>query len=312
MTDARASLDRARPVVIAGPTGAGKSGLALALAERERGAIVCADSRQLYVGMQVGAAGPDDKERARAPHVGYAAFPPEEVYDAGRFIEDTDRHVDEARKRGELPILVGGSGMYLRCWRYGLDDVPGGDPAVRDALERRRAEEGLGALFEELQRVDAESASKFGPNDPVRIVRALEVFMVTGEPASARKTSHFAREPRREATWLLLEPSLEWLTPRLAARAKRMFDEGLVEEALALRDRLGHGHRLLETMGYEEALAFADGRLRREEALSLTVQRQRQFARRQRTWFRKEPWWHRVDPADSAVLEAEVRGLLST
>src|SRR5690606_10186840 len=134
------------PVVLAGPTASGKSGLGLALAERLGGEVVCADSRQVYEGMVIGAAGPADDEKRRAPHVGYHVVPPEERYDAGRFLSDTDRYVGEVRARGHLPILVGGSGLYLRSWRHGLTDVPPRDDEVRARLERELAEQGTQAL----------------------------------------------------------------------------------------------------------------------------------------------------------------------
>src|SRR5690606_4228525 len=124
------------PVVLAGPTASGKSGLALALAERLGGEIVCADSRQVYEGMVIGAAGPSEDERRRVRHVSYQEDPPEERYDAGRFLADTDRFVREVSARGHRPILVGGSGLYLRSWRHGLSDVPARDDEVRARLER--------------------------------------------------------------------------------------------------------------------------------------------------------------------------------
>lgn len=308
----RSSLSAPRePVVLAGPTGSGKSGLALALAERLEGEIVCADSRQVYEGMVIGAAGPSDDERRRVKHVGYHVAPPEERYDAGRFLADTDRYVEEVRARGHLPILVGGSGLYLRSWRQGLSDVPPRDDEVRARLERELLERGVRALYERLTREDPETARAIAPSDPVRVVRALEILEVSGKKPSALRRSHGEGDARVHARWLLLEAPMEWLVPRLERRARAMLDEGLVEEALRLRERLGPGHPLLGTMGYEEALLLADGALDEQQALETIVRRQRQYARRQRTWFKKEGWWTRLDASAPDLVERALLALES-
>lgn len=299
------------PVVLAGPTASGKSGLALALAERLGGEIVCADSRQVYEGMVIGAAGPSEDERRRARHVGYHEVPPEERYDAGRFLADTDRFVREVSARGHLPILVGGSGLYLRSWRHGLSDVPARDDEVRARLERELERDGVEALHARLAREDPDAAREIQPRDPVRVVRALEILEVSGQRPSELRKSHGSDDVRVHARWLLLEAPMEWLTARLEQRAREMFEAGLVDEAVALRERLGPGHPLLGTMGYEEALLLAEGTLDEERALATLVRRQRQYARRQRTWFRKERWWTRLDASAPDLLEQTLRALES-
>jgi tRNA dimethylallyltransferase len=283
------------PLVIAGPTGVGKSGLALDVAERATGTIVCADSRQVYETMVIGTAAPDAQERRRVPHVGFCEVPPEAVYDAGRFVAETDARCARLAADGRLPLLVGGTGMYLRSWRYGLDDVPEADPTVRAQLEAELDEVGPERLHRRLAGIDPETAARVAPTDPVRIVRALELFEMTGEKASDLRRSHQDAAPRVDATWVLLDAPLDWIEPRLHRRAEQMLADGLVDEALALRDRLGAEHRLVKTMGYEEALALHDGELPREAALTRIVKRQRRYAKRQRTWFKKEPWWRRID-----------------
>lgn len=236
----------ARVVVIGGPTAAGKSALALALADQLGGEIVCADSRQVYAGLPIASAGPTVEERARAPHHGYgAADPLGPPMSAGRFVEVADAIVDQVHARGRVAILVGGTGLYLRAWRFGLD-------APRQ------------------------------PGDPARDMAAF-----------------LARPPRASAAnarYLMVDATLDALEPRLAARAARMFDDGLVDEALALRARLPADHALLRTIGTEEALALADGVLDRAAAIARTALRTRQYARRQRTWFKKEPWWTLSSP----------------
>lgn len=292
-----------KPLVLAGPTASGKSALALCVAVRVGGEIVCGDSRQVYAGMRIGSASPTDEERARVPHHGYNAIPPGEPYDAGRFLEDTDRLVAEVTARGRLPILVGGAGLYLRAWRYGLSDVPPKDPEIRARLEAEIAREGTEALHARLAEVDPESARAITPKDPVRIVRALEVYALTGRRPSELRRTHLGDDVRVQAIWVLLDAPGEELNPRIEARARAMFEEGLVEEAQALADRLGAGHRLLETMGYAEALALSRGEIDLDEAVRRTARRQKDYARRQRTWFRKEPWWVRLDARSPSLFE---------
>ena len=271
---------------------------------------MCGDSRQIYAGMRIGSAAPDERERALVPHHGYNVVAPDETYDAGRFLEDTDRYVAEVRARGRLPVIVGGSGLYLRAFRYGLGDVPAKDPEVRARLDAEIREAGPLALYERLRKIDPEAGRTIEPMDPVRIVRALEIWEVTGRRPSELRTTHLGDDVRTEARWLLLDADPKWLAPRIDARARRMFDEGLVEEARELERMVGAGHRLLATMGYEEALRCARGELEREEAIALTAKRQRQYARRQRTWFKKEPWWARLDPSRADLVEqASLQGL---
>lgn len=291
------------PWVIAGPTASGKSALAIALAQRSGGVIVCADSRQVYEDMKIGAAAPSETERRLVPHHGYNVIPPEERYDAGRFVTDTDRIVEGATAQGRRPLLVGGSGLYLRCWRHGFDEVPGSDPGCRATLEAELAERGSIALHERLCDIDSVAAAAISPNDPVRIVRALEIFLATGRRPSELRTGHDANaSPRVTARWLLLEPDPSWLSDQITARAMAMWEAGLVEEAARLRERLGADHPLLCTMGYEEALASYDGHLLRDEAIARIAKRQRAYAKRQRTWFRKEVCWVRLPAGDPDLV----------
>lgn len=295
----------ALPVVVAGQTCAGKSSLALALAEHLSGALVCADSRQIYDGLRVASAGPTEADRARAPHHLYGVVDPTSVYDAGRFVEDADRAIEAIAANGRRAILVGGTGMYLRAWRHGLDDVPAGDAEIRRALDEEIARDGLARVHARLTVVDPESGARISAHDRVRIVRALEVFALTGAPASALRVSHGARAPRRDAVWILVEGEAAWLAPRIAARATAMFEEGLVEEARALRARVGAGHALTETLGVREALGVVDARATIADAIAETALRTRQYARRQRKWFAREPWWTRLDGrADDLLAHA--------
>ena len=293
------------PVVIAGPTACGKSALAIALAQAIDGELVCADSRQVYARMHIGVAAPSAQERALVPHHNFGVQDPARAYDAAAFIADTDAAVQAIQSRGKRPILVGGTGMYLRAWRLGLSDVPPGDAKVRAQLEAELRAKGAPVLHARLAQVDPESAARIAPADKQRVVRALEILAVTGRPQSALLRSHaLDREPRRAFIGLLLTVELSWLRPRVQARAEQMFAGGLVPEALALREYLGPAHALLRTMGYAEALALADGTMSQEEAVTEAGKRQHHYARRQRTWFKKEPWWTPLSAAQPHLYEA--------
>lgn len=304
------------PIVIAGPTASGKSALALALADAiaknpayasYTPVIVCGDSRQIYAGMRIGAAGPSDAELQQAKHIGYGEIAPTFVFDAGKYVSFMDAHVQKCQANQEWPIVVGGAGLYLRAWRQGLDDLPSRDDEIRQELEKICQEKGAPALHDELKQCDPLTAAKLSPNDGVRIVRALEIYRVTGQPASSQRTQ--PSQPRFQAHWIVLDTEPAWLNPRIDLRARMMFDDGLREEAIQLRDVLGPEHRLLTTMGYEEALQWADQKCSRDEAIQRTAQRQRQYAKRQRTWFRGESIWQRQNPSDPQLVASLRRDL---
>ena len=304
-----------RTLVIAGPTCSGKSTLALALAERFGGDIICGDSRQLFADMRIGTAAPSEDERSRVVHRGFLRLAPGTPYNAGNFITDTDAFIADAHAAGRMAIVVGGSGLYLRALYAGLSDVPPADQKIRDELEARIDAEGLDALYDELVSIDPEQQGRIARADRVRITRALEVFQLTGTPPSVLRKSHAEPTARIAADWFLLDADMAWLEARIFIRARHMFDSGLVEEAQTLMDRLAGPHPLLETMGYREALDLVAGRIDREAAIEKCARRQRRYAKRQRTWFKKETWWTRFaadDPdldqnAAQAALDAGLR-----
>ncbi len=283
------------PIIIAGPTASGKSALAMQIARQVGGELICADSRQVYAHMSVGTAGPSFEDMSQIPHHGFSQIDPDQTYDAGQFVQDADRYVAEILKRNRVPILVGGTGLYLRAFRYGLNDVPARDEKIRAQILEVKDQLGLQNLYEQLKEIDNEAAQKIAATDEVRILRALEIWHLTKQKPSELRKSHFSQTPRVQAQWLLIYPEKEWLWDRLLARVQHMFDNGLVEEALALRKRICVKTEILKTMGYEEALLWADGVLGKDEAIMKAAIRHRQYARRQMTWFKKETWWSRVD-----------------
>lgn len=306
---------RPRVVVVGGPTAGGKSALALALAERLGGELVGADSRQLYAGLSIAAAGPTDDDRARVPHHLYGAVAPTETLSAGRFVALADAAIEDINARGRTAVVVGGTGLYLRALRAGLDEALPSDAALRAQLDDELRAHGLLALVERLRVVDDAALDGLDTKNPVRVVRALELALL-GAKASARDVDAvLKRSPRAvvaDAVWLLVGREPAALGERIAARAVQMFaTTAIVDEARALAALLPGGHALLQTIGVAEALAVNSGALAVDDAIAQTATRTRQYARRQRTWFKKEPWWTTLDVAGDVddVVEIAARAV---
>lgn len=288
-------------IFLLGPTASGKTAVSLALAARFPLEIVSVDSALVYRGMDIGTAKPSAAERAVVPHHLVDILDPAEAYSAARFVADATRLVAEIRGRGRVPLLVGGTMLYFKALREGLDAMPAADPALRAAIDREAAARGWPALHAELAAVDPATAARLAPADAQRIQRALEVWRLTGRPLSAwhRTGSATAGDAprtgtRREAAaWPLvsLEPqSRAWLHQRIAERFDAMLAAGLVDEVRALRARgdLHAGLPSMRCVGYRQAWAALDsgslGGLR-DAGIAAT----RQLAKRQLTWLRSIP-----------------------
>jgi tRNA dimethylallyltransferase len=281
--------EKIKLVIIQGPTASGKSALALELAERFGGEIVNADSMQVYRGMDIGTAKPCREERQRVPHHLYDIVNPDVNFTAADFREHASRVIEEIHRRGNRAILVGGTGLYIKILTQGLVDSPGGDEEIRRELEEQAHREGLETLHRRLAAVDPPAAARLHPNDGVRIVRALEVFLLTGRPLSAFHEEHrFADEPYR-CLKLGISVEREILYQRVEERVDRMIDEGLVDE---VRGLLAAGylptHKAMGSIGYREVCAHLAGEYHLEEAERLIKQSTRQYAKRQMTWFRRD------------------------
>jgi tRNA dimethylallyltransferase len=298
-----------RYVVLAGPTASGKSEIGLRLAERFGGEIVNADSRQVYRFLDIGTAKPSAEDRRRVPHHLYDLVTPDRHFDAARYGHLARAAVQEIAGRGRLPIVVGGTGLYIRALHRGLFAGPAAHPALRAVLSRLE-QKAPGTLYRWCRRLDPGSASRLHPNDAVRLVRALEVTLLAGVPLSAFQSQHRFAEPFGEALFLALDPGTAELDRRIAERTRRMFSEGLLEEVRRLRG-MGYGPELpaLRSIGYREALRILSGEWDAATAVAAAIRRTRQFARRQRIWFRAEPGvsW---TPPDLEGIAAAVEGFL--
>ena len=276
---------------LAGPTASGKTALALALAERVPLEIVSVDSALVYRGMDIGTAKPSAAERTTVPHHLIDIIEPTQAYSAARFVADAKRLIGEIRGRGRLPLLVGGTMLYFKALREGLDEMPPADAATRRALDDEAAARGWPALHAELAQVDPATAARLPPLDSQRIQRALEVWRLTGRPLSAWQRGAArtqSAETARRLPLAALEPaSRAWLHERIAMRFDTMLAQGLVDEVRRLRERgdLHAGLPSMRCVGYRQAWEALDG----NELLQLRdrgIAATRQLAKRQLTWLR--------------------------
>lgn len=290
---------------IVGPTASGKSALALELAERLGAEIVNADSRQVYRGLDVGTAKPPPADRSRVRHHLLDAAEPGAIMDAARFVAMADAALADIAARGRRALVVGGTGLWIRALQRGLFAAPRKDPALRRALELTERALGPGVLHARLRAVDPRAAARIEPGDPVRIVRALEVFLQTGEPLSAHHERHARGAPRHAALTLGLDVPPAELRARIEKRTPAMFAGGLLDEARMLAERglADWGGKLI---GYQEALEVIAGRAELAAAIERTVVRTRQYAKRQRTWFAREDVRWLGAPIDVDRLAREI------
>jgi len=281
--------DKIRLVIVQGPTASGKSDLAMQLAERLNGEIVNADSMQVYRGMDIGTAKPSREERDRVPHHLYDIVEPDVNFTAADFREHAFRVIEEIDRKGKRVVLVGGTGLYIRALTQGLVDSPGGDDDIRRELEAQADREGLEALHRRLAEVDPVAAARLHPNDRVRIVRALEVFLLTGRPLSAFQEEHRFADERYCCLKFGIYVEREILYQRVEERVDRMIADGLVEE---VRGLLATGYpasiKAMGSIGYKEICAHLAGEYPLEEAVRLIKRNTRQYAKRQMTWFRRD------------------------
>ena len=275
-------------IVVAGPTASGKSALAIALAEQLDGEIVSCDSVAVYKLMDIGSAKPSAEDRARVPHHCLDLYWPNEACTAGDYARAAREALAEIRERGRIPIVAGGTGLYLRALLEGLAPAPPRDEALRERLREREATRGPGYLHRLLSRLDARAAEAIHANDTPKLIRSIEVTLAARTPQSAQWAA--GRDPLSgyRVLKLGLAPAREKLYERIDARCEQMFTRGLIEETAMLRDRFGDDCRALGSLGYAQALAVLRGEMSREQALTATQQGHRNYAKRQGTWFRRE------------------------
>lgn len=282
-------------VVILGPTASGKTALSLAVAERFDGEIVNCDSVAMYREFEIGTAKPTPTERARVPHHLFDCVDPPQDVTAGEYARQARQILEEITSRGHLPVVVGGTGLYLRALLEGLFAGPERSEELRERLRRRTVARGSNYLHQLLSRLDRTTAEKIHPNDAPKLIRAIEVCL-----SSRQKMSELwqkGRDPLQgfRIQRLGIDPDRAALYARINQRAERMLEAGLIDEAKKLIAKYGASARPLASLGYKQASDFLRGELPREQVLPALQQGHRNYAKRQITWFRREPeviWLH--------------------
>lgn len=292
MTPTTTNTKRPLLVVVVGPTGSGKTGLAVALARHFGCEIISTDSRQFYKGMAIGTAQPSAEELAAAPHHFIADRLPEEELSAGGYEREALERLEEVFARHDIAVAVGGSGLYIDALCEGFDQLPCDTAAIRAQLAERLNTEGLESLVEELRVRDEEYWRVVDRKNPARIVRALEVCIASNQPYSQQRTA-----TKRERPFDILKLGLNWpreeLYDRINRRVDIMVEEGLEAEARGVY-HLRHLSSL-QTVGYRELFDHFDGKCSREEAIELIKRNSRRYAKRQMTWFRRDESIHWVE-----------------
>jgi len=293
-------------VAVVGPTASGKSALALRLARARSGEIVSCDSLQVYRGLDVGSAKPTPSERAEVRHHLVDVAGPDEPFSAATYARLARLALADIAARGRLAVVAGGTGLYLRALLQGLFEGPSRDEALRRRLEGLAERFGDARLHRLVARVDPEAAARIRPRDRVRVVRALEVYHLTGRPISVGQRG--GAEPMGGFRRLVvgLDPDRAALREAVRARTRDMLAGGLLEEVRALLGRYGPDLRPLRSIGYRQAVAVVRGEMTAEEAEASIVTETMRFAKRQRTWFRHQQpevvWYARADDALAAAL----------
>ena len=266
-------------IAVVGPTASGKTAYAVNLAEKIGGEIVSADSRLVYKGFDIGTAKPSVEERKGIPHYMIDIAEPEDDYSAGLYVDAAKKIIKDIKSRGKIPIIAGGTGLYLNVLLMNYD-LPRVAPDY-ELREKLRQEVDLSGILAEF---DPETAQLIDKNDRKKLIRAIEIVKVTGEPIRRRKN-----DSEYEVEWIGLNYPREVLYDRINKRVDLMFETGLIDETKRLLEKHGRIPNLLYTIGYQEVIQYLDGLLTLDEAVDKLKQNTRRYAKRQLTWFRKNP-----------------------
>ncbi|MEW6097109.1 MAG: tRNA (adenosine(37)-N6)-dimethylallyltransferase MiaA [bacterium] len=294
-------------VVIAGPTGVGKTELAHEIAHKLGGEIISADSRQVYRYMDIGTAKPDKSLQKEIPYHLIDVVDPDENFTVAEFKEKTEETIDHIHHRGKLPFLVGGTGLYIKAIITGLFPSPSPSPTIRQELQLQTIEFGSKYLYDKLCQVDKEKAKKLNPNDARRIIRALEVFYQTGIPISQLQKQN-TQKKNYDLIMICLNKDRDKLYHQINERVDKMIKQGLVNEVTTLL-KMGYDENLIsmEAVGYKQIIGYLRGDYRLDEAIEMIKKQTRNFAKRQLTWFRAEKRFSWFEPEDKDEIYAFIK-----
>jgi tRNA dimethylallyltransferase len=293
-------------IVIAGPTCSGKTSLAILLAGRLNSEIISADSRQIYKYLDIGTAKPDKEQLQKIRHHLISVLEPSEVYNASRFEGDALEIIRESTVEGKIPVIAGGSGLYIKALIDGIFDVAASDDELRERYTEKRKSYGNTYLYDELKNVDPESASRMLPQNWKRVMRALEVFYITGKTINEHH-----REQKRKLNFNFVQFGLRWdrqtLYKNIDQRVDNMISAGLVEETKLLIEKYDKTLNSLNTVGYKEIIAYLDNEIILDRAVELIKRNTRRFAKRQLTWFRADERikWYDINKEEDLEIIAD-------
>lgn len=295
------NIDRPTLIVVAGPTGSGKTDLAIRLAEHYGAPIVSTDSRQMYRGMGIGTAQPSEEQLRRVEHHFIADRPPQQSCNCGRYEIEALARLEELFRSHRYVVAAGGSGLYIDALCNGMDDLPQSDERLRSRLQMRLERQGLESLCEELRRLDPQSYAAIDLKNHARVMRALEVCLLSGRPYSEQRSGTRRERPFRTVK-IATCMDRETLYARIDHRVDQMIADGLEDEVRALLP-LRHCNAL-QTVGYREMFAYIDAEITRDQAIELIKRNSRRYAKRQMTWFRRDPEIAWFDPSQTdAIIE---------
>jgi len=292
-------------IALIGPTAVGKTEISLQLAQKLPCEIVSCDSMQIYKGMDIGTGKPSTQEREQVPHHMLDLIPPSEPFSAAEFARRADNCLKGITSRKKIPLLVGGSGLYFDALVYGLSEMPSADSKVRTKLKELAQDKGNLYLYQNLEKVDPDYASKIHVNDLKRIIRALEVYELTGQPFSQMQKTNKQKDKGYETLLVGLDRERSKLYERIEQRVEKMFAQGLVEEVRGLRER-GYdlGLPAFQALGYKETIGYLQGDLTLEKCIAQIKKNTKNFAKRQLTYFRKNKdiHWFKLDEEKDSLF----------
>lgn len=292
-------------LILVGPTASGKTNLSIELSKRMKSEIISADSRQVYKYLTIGTAKPSEEELSEAVHHFIDIYEPEEPFNAGQFSREARTVINQLLEADKIPIVVGGSGLYIKALVDGFSSEIESDDRIRVSLKHRLDEEGIDSLFDQLEKVDPETAKIVHKNNVQRVMRALEIYLITGKPFSEIKKR--ATDPVKfTPVFVGLSWEREALYDRINRRVDLMIDEGLIPEVAIIKRRgISENLNSLQTVGYKEVFSYFDGKIEFEEMISEIKKNTRRYSKRQITWFKNDSrikWFNMEENTDIPSL----------
>lgn len=297
-------------LIILGPTGVGKTELGVSLAKKFNGEIINADSRQVYREFDIGVCKPSEAFFELVPHYLFNLYSLNQQWDAASFQTEANEIIQSLLQKKKLPIIVGGTGLYIKALLYGLFEGPPAQPQIRNKLEKQIKEEGIMVLYEELKKADPLSANKIHPHDEIRIIRALEVYELTRKTITEHHKEHGFMEEKFHSLKIGLTMDRAILYEKINQRVDEMIQLGLEEEVRELIKQWGEIPLLLRAIGYKEWIPYFKGLRSKEEVTQAIKQNTRNFAKRQWAWFKNEKNIFWVEPGEVEKIEEKVKEFL--